>query len=160
MTVTYIWQFHISVYICDSYIELSINMYISVNLCTHIFSYSLSLKSLQATIPQQQQAHSVARFCFLISFSIKKNKSSSRKWLEWLILGIGQELYRMSPGWGGSVYWVRACEPKSRWFNSQSGHMPGLQARSQMRNAQEATTHWCFSSALSPALPLSLKINK
>ena len=30
------------------------------------------------------------------------------------------------PGYCGSVDWVPACEPKGHWFNSQSGHMPGL----------------------------------
>ena len=64
-----------------------------------------------------------------------------------------------SPGWCGSVNWVRACEPRSCWFNSwgcwfdsQSGHMPGLQARFPVGDAWEATTHWCFS----PSLPFSL----
>ena len=32
-----------------------------------------------------------------------------------------------SPGWCGSVDLVLAWEPKGRWFDSQSGHMPGLQ---------------------------------
>ena len=34
-----------------------------------------------------------------------------------------------SPGWCGSVDWAPACEPKCRWFGTQSGDMPGLQAR-------------------------------
>ena len=34
-----------------------------------------------------------------------------------------------SPGWCGSLDWVPACKPKGHWFNSQSGHMPGLWAR-------------------------------
>ena len=33
------------------------------------------------------------------------------------------------PNWCGSVDWVPACEPKGCWFDSQSGHMPGLRAR-------------------------------
>ena len=33
------------------------------------------------------------------------------------------------------------CEPKGHWYNSQSGHMPGLWARSPVGGAQEATTH-------------------
>ena len=33
------------------------------------------------------------------------------------------------------------CKPKGHWFNSQSGHMPGLQARSPVGGAREATTH-------------------
>ena len=65
-----------------------------------------------------------------------------------------------SSGWCGSVGWALACKPKGHWFDSQSGHMPGLQARSPVGGTQEATTHWCFSPSLSPFLPLSLKINK
>ena len=63
------------------------------------------------------------------------------------------------PGWHSSVDWEMACEPKGHWFNSQSGHRPGLQARSPVGDMQEATTHGCLFP-LSPSLPLSLKINK
>ena len=54
------------------------------------------------------------------------------------------------------------CGPvnQSCWFNSQSGHMLGWQARSSARGMREAATHWCFSPSLSPSLPLSVKINK
>ena len=62
------------------------------------------------------------------------------------------------PGWCGSVDWALACKPKGRWFNSQSGHMPGLQARSPVGGAWEAATQWCFPFYL-PPFP-SLKINK
>ena len=70
-----------------------------------------------------------------------------------------------SPGWCGSVDWAPACEPKDRWLDSLSGHMPGLQARAPVGGVQEATdwcflTHRCFSPILSPSLTLSLKINK
>ena len=34
------------------------------------------------------------------------------------------------PGWCGSVDSVPACKPAGHQFDSQSGHMPGLQARS------------------------------
>ena len=44
------------------------------------------------------------------------------------------------------------------WFNSQSGHVPGLQARSPVEGVQEATD-WCFSPSFSPSLTCSLKIN-
>ena len=67
---------------------------------------------------------------------------------------------KVSPGWCGSEDWVPACEPRGRWFDSQSAHMSGLQARSPVEGAWEATTHWWFSPYLSPFLPLSLKINK
>ena len=52
--------------------------------------------------------------------------------------------------------WPPACKPEGRRFDSQSGHMPGLQTRSPMRGTQEATTHRCLSASLPPAL----KINK
>ena len=58
-----------------------------------------------------------------------------------------------SPGWCGSVDWALACEPKGHRFSSQSGHMPGLQARSPV-GMQDATTHWFFSPSLSPSLSL------
>ena len=58
------------------------------------------------------------------------------------------------PGWFSSVDWAWACEPKGRWFNSQSGHIPGLPARSPVRGVREAPTHWCFSPSLLPC-PLS-----
>ena len=64
----------------------------------------------------------------------------------------------MGFGWCGSVDWVLACEPKGYWFDSQSGHMPGLQARFPTQGMREATTHWCFPPSLSPSPPLSLKI--
>ena len=31
-----------------------------------------------------------------------------------------------SPGWCGSVDCMLSCKPKGHWFDSQSGHMPGL----------------------------------
>ena len=61
--------------------------------------------------------------------------------------------------WCGSVDWVPACKSKGCWFDSQSGHMPGLQARSPVGGAQEATTDWCISP-FPPSLPFSLKITK
>ena len=54
-------------------------------------------------------------------------------------------LQRIHPGWCGSVDWALACKPNGRWFDSQSGHMPGLHARSPVDSVREATTHWCFS---------------
>ena len=59
------------------------------------------------------------------------------------------------PGWCGSVDWVLACEPKGYWFDSQSGHMPGLQARSPFGGMQE-TINWCISCML---MFLSLSIS-
>ena len=65
-----------------------------------------------------------------------------------------------SPGWCGSVDWMPSGKPKGRQFDSQSGHMPGLWARSTVGGVQEATTHRWFFASFSPFLPLSLKINK
>ena len=73
------------------------------------------------------------------------------------------ELFRKTwfcPGWCGSVDWTWACEPKGHWFDSQSGHLPGLWARSPVWGTWEASTHWCLSLSLFPSLPLSLNINK
>ena len=67
----------------------------------------------------------------------------------------GLKIGKRGPGWCGSGDWALACEPKGRQFNSQSGHMPGLQARSPGGGVREATTHWCFFPSLSPSLPLS-----
>ena len=63
--------------------------------------------------------------------------------------------YKSQPSlaWCGSVDW----EPKGHRFDSQSGHMPGLRARSPVGGVWEATTHRCFSPSLSPSLPFSLK---
>ena len=65
----------------------------------------------------------------------------------------------ISPGWCGSVDWVLACEPKGCWFNSQSGNVPGLWARSPVGGVQEETIHWYFSPSLF-SFSSPLKINK
>ena len=52
-----------------------------------------------------------------------------------------------------------ACEPGGHWFDTQSGHMPGLRARSPAGGVQEATTLTFLSLSFS-FLPLSLKMNK
>ena len=44
----------------------------------------------------------------------------------------------------GVAQWIEhlgACDPKGRRFDSQSGHMPGLQTRSPVGSTREATTH-------------------
>ena len=62
---------------------------------------------------------------------------------------------KLCPGWCGSVDWVPTCEPQGHWFDSQSEHMPGLQARCPVGGAQKTSTHWYFSPSLSPSLSLS-----
>ena len=54
-----------------------------------------------------------------------------------------------SPGGCGSVDWVQVCKLKGHQFDSQPGHMPGLQCFS----------HTSMFLSLCPSLPLSLKIN-
>ena len=68
---------------------------------------------------------------------------------------------KMCPGWCGSVGWAPACKPKSHWFDSHLGCMPGLWARSPVASQPSdiSLSHWCFSPSSSPSLPLSLKIN-
>ena len=39
------------------------------------------------------------------------------------------KIFKIFPGWCGSVDWVLACEQKGHWFDSWLGHMPGLWAR-------------------------------
>ena len=61
-------------------------------------------------------------------------------------------LYKFSipcPSHCGSVRWSLPCKPKSHGFDSQSGHMPGLRARSWVGGVQEEV-NWCFSPSLSP----------
>ena len=60
------------------------------------------------------------------------------------------------PGQCGRVDWVLTSELKGCWFDSQSGHMPGLRTRFPVGGTREATTHWYFSPCLSPSLPLCI----
>ena len=71
-----------------------------------------------------------------------------------LFLEFTDESWLLSPGWCGLVDWVSACEPNSHWFDSQSGHMPGLWARSLVRGTREAT-HIDVSLPLFHPSPLS-----
>ena len=68
---------------------------------------------------------------------------------------------RMMGALAGVAQWIESAGlwTKGHWFNSQSGHMPGLWARSSVGGTREATTHWCFPPSLSPSF-LSLKLNK
>ena len=68
------------------------------------------------------------------------------------------ERIEISPGWCSSVDWAPTCNPKGCRFDSQSGHMPGLRARSPVGGVQGVTAHWCFLPLFLPPFP-SLKIN-
>ena len=69
------------------------------------------------------------------------------KWIEELnirpqIIKILDENIGTNPGWYSSVdnrAW--AYEAKGHRFDSPSGHMPGLRARSPVGGVQESTTH-------------------
>ena len=70
-----------------------------------------------------------------------------------------QQNWPWSPNWCGSVWWALSCQ-----FDSCSGHMPWLRARSPFGGMWEATDRFLLyidvSLPLSPSFPLSLKINK
>ena len=58
----------------------------------------------------------------------------------------------------GSVDWTWACRLKGWQFDSQSGHMPGLWARSSVAGMQEA--NWSmFLSHIDVSLPLFLLLS-
>ena len=48
-----------------------------------------------------------------------------------------------------------ACEPKGHRFDSWSGHMPGLQAKSMVGSVQEAINQSMLLSHIPVSLPLS-----
>ena len=64
---------------------------------------------------------------------------------------------KSGPGWGGSVDWVPACEPKGRRFDSQSGHLPGSRPGPQW-GAWESRT--LMFPSLSFSLPSPFSKNK
>ena len=107
------------------------------------------ISNLQSCISTQESTHFRCHIFFFSSqISVPRE-----------ILGSQQNKVRSTEfcsGWCSSVDWVSLYEPKGHWFNSQSGHMPGLQAG----GVKEAITHGYFSPSLSPSLPFSLKINK
>ena len=92
----------------------------------------------------------------ILTESRKKNMEDSFRNTNIRLSGLKKERKKenSSPGWCGSVDWASAWEPKGHQFDSQSGHMPGLQARFPVGGDREATTHWYFS----PFLPLCLEI--
>ena len=70
---------------------------------------------------------------------------SLRVWQIWTQTPLFKKM--QCPGWCGSVDWAPACKPKGYWFNSWSGHMPELPARSLVGGVWEAT-NWCISCTL------------
>ena len=82
---------------------------------------------------------------------------NSHKYLIWMPAPLKRKT--ISPGWCGSVDWVLACKPKGRQFNAQSGHMPGLQARSPVKGRARGNHTMTFLS-LSFHFPSPLSKNK
>ena len=65
----------------------------------------------------------------------------------------------LDPGWYGSAGWVSSQKLRSLRLGSQSGHMPGLQARSPAGAVQEAAdifflAHQCLFPSLNAPLNL------
>ena len=82
-------------------------------------------------------------------------------WKEVLLMKECQDLLENkmgSPGWCASVDWVPACKPKGHWFDSHSGHMPGLWVRCPV-GGHVRGNHALMFLFLSPSLSPSLKIN-
>ena len=65
----------------------------------------------------------------------------------------------LSPGWCSSVGWTQACEEKGCKFDSQSGHMPGLWARSPVGGHMRGN-HTLMFLPLSFSFPSLLSKNK
>ena len=62
-----------------------------------------------------------------------------------------------SLGWGGSVDWTLACEPKGRPFDSWvAGQVPSWE-HGRGKSMDVALTHWCFPPSCSLPSPLSKK---
>ena len=94
--------------------------------------------------------------CILRDFSIQKFLIIPRN------VRLERRLYKngsLGPGWCDSVHQVPACKPKGPWFDSQSGHMPGLWAPSPVGDMQEISTYLLFLS-LSVSFPSPLSKNK
>ena len=67
--------------------------------------------------------------------------NSIKKTQEEIKVTLSEIKKNLQPGLVWLVDRAPACEPKGCWFNSQSGHTPGLQARSLVGGLREATTH-------------------
>ena len=59
----------------------------------------------------------------------------------WYLVVLSCFIYRivLSPGWCGSLGWVLSRKLKGLWFDSHTGHMPGLPMGSPVVGVGEAT---------------------
>ena len=49
--------------------------------------------------------------------------------------------FKIDVALAGLAQWIGPANQKGRWLDSQSGHTPGLRARSPVEGAHEATAH-------------------
>ena len=70
-------------------------------------------------------------------------------------LNVSFKKWYFCSGWYGSMDGALACESEGCGFDSQSRHIPGLQARSPVGGVQEATTLMLLSLSFSVPSPLS-----
>ena len=66
-----------------------------------------------------------------------------------------EDFLKKSSGWCGSVGWVSSHKPKGHQFNSWSGHLPGLWARSPIGAHARGRQSMCLSLSFSLCSPLS-----
>ena len=64
-------------------------------------------------------------------------------------------LKNSSPDQCGSVGWVSSRKAKGRWFNAQSGHVPGLQVWPPVRACMRGNQLMFLSLSFSRPSPLS-----
>ena len=69
------------------------------------------------------------------------------------------EKNKTHPGWRGSVGWALSHKAKGRWFHSQSGHRPGLQAQGLAGASARGNRSMFLSLSFPIPSPLS-KISK
>ena len=95
--------------------------------------------------------------------SLQHPKSMYQNQLYFYVLAMNNLKIILSPDWCGSVGWTSSCKPKGLWFNSWSGHMPGLWTRSPAGgvNRSMCFSHTSMSLFLSFFLlsPLSRKLS-
>ena len=68
------------------------------------------------------------------------------------VLCLFQNLNYSCPGWCGSVGWMLVWDPKGLWFDSQSGHVPGLRGSGRLLGTFERQPHIDVSLPLFPSL--------
>ena len=85
-------------------------------------------------------------FIRLISYSAP-HLPDVLKTMTWALAGMAQLVGALS------------CKPKCCWFDSWSGHVPGLWVWSSLEHVGEGTESTFLSPSLFPSLPLCLKTN-